>query len=275
MKHGYSLLVREYVEAREVDYDDCRSFQIVCPCCYEALFKAGSDPEGRQYLSHYASGGSDVPDCELRVASMSTQSMQERNHAARGQHLELFQKRFFDLLAAQFFADEAYRSHGLKLIDRMTSRPSYRSLIREIRPSLQVMAHDDVAVGIVLDPDVQYRSRSPFWRQRQKTYALSFLRHVVAPNSLRTLYFAVAMGVLHQRSTAMKLGTSGRHAAEGVRMLDMLIDSSDAHLRKWLEEIAEAPEEPSPASLLRVVIMQALRAALLEFPYLEAIRTAG
>lgn len=275
MRYGYSLLTREYVEAREVDYDDCRSFQIVCPSCYEALFKAGSDPEGRQYLSHYASGGSDAPDCEMRVASMSVQSMQERNHESRGQHLQLFQERFVDLLSMQFFGDEAFRLQALKKVERMTSRASYRSLLRDMRPVLHALAHDDAAARSLLDPDRAYRSRSPFWRQRQKTYALSFLRHVTAPNSLRTLYFAVGMGVLHQRSTALRLGTSGRHAAEGVGLLDMLLDSGDVQLKRSLGEIDAAPGDPSPMSLLRIVVMQALRAVLLEFPYLEALRTAG
>lgn len=275
MKHGFSLLIREYMEATEVDYEDCRNFQVVCPACYEAVFKAGSDPNGRQYLSHYSSSGSDVPDCELRVASMSAQTMTERNDLSRGQHLKLFQQLFVDLLAEQFFTDAEHRRSALKLVDAMTSRQSYRSFIRDLRPGIASMAGDDAAASIVLDPHGPYRSKSPFWRHRQKTYALSFLKHVAAPNSLRTLYFAIAMGILHQRSTAMKLGTSGLHSREGVRMMDMLMEASDTGLRRYLAGPGWDDGDPSRISIMRVTVIQALRAVLLEFPYIEAIRRAG
>lgn len=274
MKHGFSLVLTQYLEAAEVDYDDCRSFQIVCPNCYEAVFKAGSDPDGRQYLSHYASSASNVPECELRVASTSAQTMTERNAESHGQHLALFQQRFVDLLSEQFFPDAARRGIATAHVAKMIARPSYREFVRDVRNGLARIVVSEDSTAALIDAEQGYAGQSPFWRRRQMHYARSFVKHVAAPNSLRTLYFAIAMGILHQSAVAMRRGTSGMHADEGVQMMDMLMGASEADLKRYLKELGAARGNPSPMSIMRATAMHALRAALIEFPYVEAIRTA-
>lgn len=91
MKTGYSLLLGEYITADQVRYGDTAGFQIVCPCCKDAVFKTerlGAE-DVIEYLSHYP-GKLDVETCELRVASISTKSQMERNSTARGQSLKVF-----------------------------------------------------------------------------------------------------------------------------------------------------------------------------------------
>jgi hypothetical protein len=104
MQTGYSLLLREYVAAKEVDYGDCEEFQITCPSCHEAIFKAGKYDSDRQYFSHYAASKSDVSDCELRVAALSNEQTARENLIGRGQTLAQFFARFQDILVTWMYS---------------------------------------------------------------------------------------------------------------------------------------------------------------------------
>lgn len=92
MKHGYSLLLGEYIDAGYIEYHDCKAFQIVCPACYEPVFKVerGSDDSLIAYLSHYPETKSEPEACELRVKRISTNEKNDRNKEARNQRLEYF-----------------------------------------------------------------------------------------------------------------------------------------------------------------------------------------
>lgn len=92
MKHGYSLLLGEYIEATHVEYHDCKSFQIVCPACYEPVFKVARAAEEAavEYLSHYPETKSEPEACELRVKKISITEKDEHNTKARNQRLEYF-----------------------------------------------------------------------------------------------------------------------------------------------------------------------------------------
>ncbi len=69
MKTGFSLLLQEYVNPVELDYEDCRTFQIVCPACKEPVFKVSRATAGNKadYLSHYRKDETLNEQCELRV----------------------------------------------------------------------------------------------------------------------------------------------------------------------------------------------------------------
>lgn len=92
MKHGYSLLLGEYIDAGHIEYHDCKVFQIVCPVCYEPVFKVerGSDDSLVAYLSHYPETKSEPEACELRVKKISITEKDDRNKKARNQRLEYF-----------------------------------------------------------------------------------------------------------------------------------------------------------------------------------------
>jgi hypothetical protein len=92
MRQGYSILLGETLEASELEYHDCESFQVVCPTCREPLFK-GVRVAGREdalhYLSHYSTSASVTTECELRAARSAAQVATE-NRVSREQRLEYF-----------------------------------------------------------------------------------------------------------------------------------------------------------------------------------------
>lgn len=92
VKTGYSILLCEYLNASDIDYRDCESFQVVCPVCYEPLFKVQRKKEEStiDYLSHYSADNSYSGDCELRIDSQSHSVYENKNKTARDQRLQYF-----------------------------------------------------------------------------------------------------------------------------------------------------------------------------------------
>lgn len=92
MRLGYSLLLGEYVNAENIDYVDCKNFQIVCPICKEPVFKVERqfEPQPIQYLSHYNKDKAYIDECELRVNRISKSDIQSANSLSRNQKLEYF-----------------------------------------------------------------------------------------------------------------------------------------------------------------------------------------
>lgn len=94
MKIGYSMLLQKYIEAKTIQYTDCKRYQIVCPSCYEPMFKVirpSADEQDRsEYLSHYSSDKLHVTTCELRVKGLSSADMEKANALSREQSLDKF-----------------------------------------------------------------------------------------------------------------------------------------------------------------------------------------
>jgi hypothetical protein len=95
MKDAYSNLLGEYVQAHEVDNQDVAGFQIVCPCCRDAIFKVARDTDQRtvNFFSHYrAPKDFSIAECERRVGGIGTDEMQRASSAARAKTLDMFRK---------------------------------------------------------------------------------------------------------------------------------------------------------------------------------------
>jgi len=92
MKTGYSNLLGDHVDASHLGYDDCKDFQVVCPCCREPIFKVerAVRETPTHFLSHYQASASDVADCELRVSSLTMAERAERATISRGQRIDIY-----------------------------------------------------------------------------------------------------------------------------------------------------------------------------------------
>lgn len=101
MKTGYSILLGEYIDAAILDYRDCEPFQVVCPACYEPLFKVQrkKEEDAINYLSHYSADKSYAGDCDLRVDSQLRSAYESKNKIARDQRLQYFINVFQDMVA--------------------------------------------------------------------------------------------------------------------------------------------------------------------------------
>jgi hypothetical protein len=100
MKYGYSVLMGELVSACECGYDDCKQFQIVCPECYEPVFKVHRQADNVNFLSHYKAENKSFEQCELRVAMYNSEKVSAANKVVRAQSLSLFLQQFQSQLRA-------------------------------------------------------------------------------------------------------------------------------------------------------------------------------
>jgi hypothetical protein len=278
MKTGYSLLLREYLEASEVDYSDCESFQITCPACHEAVFKAGTEG-GRQYLSHYPAASSNVPDCELRVASTSRTLMDEQNKIARGQHLKNFLSVFHDVATRHFFKDWG-RQRALDRLAYMKGRPAYRQYVRTVREACRISRMPDATFGEDSVAET-YPQMSPFWRRRQSSFGRDFLEHLSSAQAFQNFMTATSIGLIHQYGVAEKHGATGPEADFAVQTMKLLIEGTDRQLVEFFTEFppgggpAARGKNTALAAMVPTVGVQAVTAVLFEFPYVETLRTAA
>lgn len=296
MKVGYSLLLREFIQADEVDYGDCKDFQITCPSCSEAVFKVGSADGERRYLSHYRGGTSDVAECELRVASMSRAGMDAANSQSRGQSLELFQKRFLEAtlesLTPADTPENDLRSRLRRMVGKAVARPAFRAYVRVLGTGLARSIRTTDGMRQLLGDGRQYRSgaiepgqphrkgQSEFWVARQMGYAGDYAHHLFAPGSLRTLYDATAIGLFKTRRVIRNVGVVGDNERFLDEATDILLYGTDGRLSSFLTEcrrtvILHDGHEGPTISLLDSIAMQCLRAALVEFPYVQTAMDAS
>ena len=104
MKHGFSILLGEFIHASGIVHKDSEYFQIICPACHEPIFKVErpGEEEVIHYLSHYKREKSLVEECELRVNSLPTEKLEKTNSEAREQRLLFFLQVYQDELLRYF-----------------------------------------------------------------------------------------------------------------------------------------------------------------------------
>ena len=270
MRMGYSLLLREYVTAAEMDYADCAEFQITCPACHEAVFKVGRYEGDRQYLSHYAASKSNISDCELRVASIAQEHANRENLIGRGQTLDQFFGRFQEAVATWLFSGETpdwlgaadpatmrkqiawsiSRTHFVRFADHLRNfaRPENRTVSEEER--WEIIRND-------LRP-----FRSDFWLRRQQQFARDFLEHLQAPNSSSAWAFMLCAS-LH---LVLIKGNSLR---------DQILYSKDKQLRRILsgldQDISPYNDDRSMLHTVAALSHAQLLMILLLLPYFDIL----
>lgn len=296
MKTGFSELLLEFVDADEIEHGDCKDFQITCPACREAVFKVGTAGDARRYLSHYRGTASDVEQCELRVASISRSMMDKANSEARGQLLADFQGYFLEkTLEAITPSDgpgQTIRSDIRRILAGATVRQSFRGLVRLMRPSLAAALESDehrkaffgdgygYRAGVDRNGDSTGKGQSEYWIARQLAYAQSYSHHLLAPGSLRTLYDATAIGLHKMRRTIRNIGTVGDNEDFADEATQILLYGSDGNLASFLNHcrrnlITHNGRTAPAIALVGGIVEQAVRSALIEFPYVQAAMDAA
>jgi hypothetical protein len=202
MRVGYSLLLREFVDAELVEFGDCESYQITCPACYEPLFKKTRgrvDGASTHFLSHYSSGEGDEKDCELRVSGIRAEVLTRGNAAARKQALTSFLAVMRQAIVNSqaplhppgVFAAALARLLSRKVFDQFEpyAREASAVVLRLPDPAR------DVAATIASFP--RYASLTPFWRRCQAGYVLDVLRHLSSGNAKANMRVLAAAAFVH------------------------------------------------------------------------------
>lgn len=225
MKTGYSILLGEYLDAAGLDYRDCEPFQVVCPACYEPLFKVQRIKEevAINYLSHYSANKSYAGDCELRVDSESRSTYESKNKIARDQRLQYFIGVFQDMVARH----EIY-PHGpgtsQKIFNRSKALKWFCGLLYDnARKQMQNEADlDAIADGYLKDmAEVGVTLETSFAMSVQKRIAIDMWKYLLSSKGEENYRFLFNHAYL---IFMMRLNTprSGETAAAIAYMQQML-----------------------------------------------------
>ena len=196
MKYGYSLFLQEHVKPKDVNYEDTRLFQIVCPECKEPVFKVSRDlyNKAANYFSHYRKDETLNQQCELRVNSIPSSTVNEVAVQSRNQKLSLFLKVFQDMVWDNEF-DEANRKRIKQRYYELQRSSIFSEITVYFLRYARDLSTDKQRICGMFDETIQNKLKSKeiynsdFAMNIQKEYAYEFLNHLVAGNSKKNFLF--------------------------------------------------------------------------------------
>lgn len=192
MKTAYSLFLREHIDPRIIGYEDCRTFQIVCPVCNEPVFRVcrkGSHKEVA-FFSHYRKDETLNKQCELRVSRISSDTITEINAESRNQKLRLFLRVFQDIVWANEYDDVTIKKAKRRFFQLVKSEV-FASFIRGMLNQLRETVKDKNEMLDMFDESLENLAEfeSPFEMSLQKEFAYDFLLHLLAGHSKANFLF--------------------------------------------------------------------------------------
>jgi hypothetical protein len=286
MKIGYSIFLDEHVEAKGLDYADCRDFQIVCHECRDAVYKVGAPHSDRQHLSHYPTSRSDVIACEERVATYDRTRLNAEDAESKGQHLRLFQDVFIErsLLAIVKPGSDPEKVLGpiSEMIDAAVTRPTFRDHCRRMAARTRQNIEGNAGMREVVGDGQGYRNgqHTEFWIQRQIEFSKQFVRHIVTPSATRTLYHAIALGIYKLRRNMQNHRIQNENPELIDKVSETLLYGNEQSYARLLKKCKrtvfrdKGVEYPATA-MIDGLVLHALKTTLMEFPYVEAAIEAG
>lgn len=294
MHLGYSALLGEHIQAQAVSYDDCRSFQIVCPACREPVFKVMREvPSPIHYLSHYAADEAYAADCELRVRSMAAREIDTADTASRGQRLKLFLEVLREtVLSSQYEAGDP-RQRAEDLARRFRESKG----LRRYRQMLFEHAHDSFRTVTFADAEdllddyvTDFSSSGAdfpmtgFAIDVQKRIAWDLWTHVLSRVAQGNYYFLLSHASVHllaRIDAAARSRSLFFHEHAIARGLLKLIDAEPREADIIIDELTSVRVEP-PHSIevsdaftkMSAELTHEALGILLRLPYFEVLKAA-
>lgn len=269
MRFGYSLLLREFLEAEELDFGDTEQFQVTCPVCREPVFKKERRrPDGgsTHFLSHFRAGSEAEKDCELRVASVGREHLAPFSAEGRGQTLQGFLAVLKDAIIdsqSMIFDPVKYR----QAINRVQARPIFADFLKYGREVLATFhasegAREQVADMIGSFP--RFQAHSKFWHRRQAAYVLDVIQHLLTPPARQNLSFLAAAAFVNlgwqveamkasmaERDADGQMGYDARIAADVIAAL--VAGKSESAIKKLAARLPGGKPARTPQEAARAV----------------------
>ncbi|SRR6266568_1142250 len=201
MKLGFSNLLGEFLQAEALDYADSKNFQVVCPSCREPVFKVVRKDHERtiHYLSHYEKDAAYVANCELRVESITKDTVAKINDGSKGQRLAYFLSVLPEATnRALYLADEKAskaRAFFFKKLKKCRAiQKSRDSTSRQWREIIHKMSDDVLMSLFTAFVDFTTDKEGGFYQtsfavEKQKRIALDMYRHVYSLKAKPTFDF--------------------------------------------------------------------------------------
>lgn len=196
MKTAFSLLLQEYVNPFELDYEDCRTFQIVCPVCKEPIFKVSRkiDDKATDYFSHYRQDKTLNEQCELRVNRIPTERIEETRSESRNQKLVLFLGVFQDIIWENEYSKTNIKKAKQRYFQLNKSRvfslynkhqlQNFRDVVKDKNEILDMFKESLENLYENLED-----FKSNFALNLQMDFAYDFFQHLLAGHSKANFFF--------------------------------------------------------------------------------------
>ena len=194
MKYGFSLLLNEYIHPELVEYKDSKIFQIVCPECYEPIFKVNRNNKVT-YFSHYKKDEKLDSKCSLRVDSLNEQELEKKSSESQGQNIKLFLEVFKDSLLENELSGNLYEVR--KLIDRINNSEGVSELKLKMMDRLRELSTDDSLIVSFFDDYIEETYMDTKYSYlKQKEYALNLFKHLCSLKAKDNLGFLICYSML-------------------------------------------------------------------------------
>ena len=196
MKTAFSLLLQEYVNPVELDYEDCRTFQIVCSACKEPVFKVSRNIADTRtdYFSHYRKDETLNKQCELRVNRISTKRIDEVRSESRNQKLRLFLKVFQDIIWENEY-NEITTKKAKQRFYQLSRSSVFSNFSQPILHWYRSIAKDKNEIFDLFEETLEnlYGNledfRTNFALNLQMGFAYDFFQHLLAGHSKANFFF--------------------------------------------------------------------------------------
>jgi len=238
MRLGYSIVLGELVRAEDVAHGDAARFQIVCPCCREAVHKKVRPVPSRgkgaetHYLSHHRGADDDAAKaCELRVAALHREAEAAFNAESRGQTLQAFMRVVpaeAERVVARFHPHFDVPRRVAALLAR-DSFPDIAGPAERGVESLLAMGDPRSAIAESIASFEDFRGESPFWQRRQASHVLDVLRTLWTPQQARArrrviaaTFVSIAARAGEWRSRDPRAPVSGYDPLPAVRVIALV-----------------------------------------------------
>lgn len=196
MKTAYSLFLHEYVDPASIEYEDCKSFQIVCDVCKEPVFKVLRKQSGKEthYFSHYKKDETLNSQCELRVSRITHNKIDEVRKESRNQKLSLFIKVFQDMVWQNEYDETGERKakqYFFQLSGSQVLATWFRVMFQGFRGVIankeEVFDMFDEALENIYEDEANFTSS--YALNLRKEFAFDFFQHLLAGHAKTNFFF--------------------------------------------------------------------------------------
>lgn len=196
MKTAYSLFLHEYVDPASIEYEDSRTFQIVCAVCKEPVFKVARDNKGKttHYFSHYKKDETLNSQCELRANRITNNKIDEVRKESRNQKLNLFLKVFQDIVRENEYdeigkrkAKQYFFQLGGSQVLSTWLRVLLQGFRREMEDKENVLDMFDESLENIHGNETDFTST--YALNLRKEFAFDFFQYLLAGHSKTNFFF--------------------------------------------------------------------------------------
>lgn len=271
MKYATSALLCETIAADGVEYDDCARFQLMCPACNEAIFKAVRDGDAPiHYFSHYRKDKALVQECELRVGALELAEIERLNKVARGQTLAFYLRVLRKEVAEQQGGTTFHRE--MADVERSKTCRDMRNIV------LANLQSNQAAFDILVEAgQATHTFPTAFSLAKQIEIARAIWKQLLSDTGRDNLKWLFNVGVLSFHSFLITRDEAGKLEEDGKLYAYAMPVIISGGARRGAEAYNDLYELPAPSGENRAVALQkhiALRMVmvLLELDYLKMLK---